>query len=225
MKCLKAIVAFVLPLALSSALTSCGGDDAGVNGDLLDMAVSSSGIILPVAGQSCVDKANSAATPTVTRSLAAPSLSFARLSITWKATDVDLYAAYIKLTITSNRLTGGVQEITLDPTEIEALFGARGAILTQASRPAISGPPAYPAGYFLSTASASVKGTSTALLNLQPCGLGAGALSLADTKNTSTFSATVRIDLVGYAYSNASNVDQSIQKTVRKSVESVATFN
>jgi hypothetical protein len=194
-------------------LTSCGNDDGS---DLVDINVTT-GIILDTDAQSCVDL-STATDPTLppVRSLTAPNLSIRRIQVDWKPTNLDLYVGLIRVTLKSPKISGGKFSSDLSGTEIEALLGAQGSILTSAADAD------HPHSY-VSTNLAAVKGHPAgvgATNFLQPCGLGIGGVALVDPTSLSTFTAQVQIQLIGTAY----NADQSTQKTVIKSIYTTAKF-
>lgn len=209
MRHFKSLCFTALLLGASSLLTSCGNDDSG---DLVDLTVTSNSIILRTDAQSCVDKSTTVA-GTVTRSLTKPVLSISGVSLTWKSDALDMYVGLIEVTVSSPYLTGGKAVVDLDSTEIEALLGAKGAIV---KREAVSGTPRV----YISTNTSTLKDSSSAGLALAPCGLSVGGLTLVDPLNTNSFIAQVKIQLIG----TASSSDGSTQKTVLKTIYTTATY-
>jgi hypothetical protein len=199
---------YVLFLVASAVgLGSCSNQDIG--GDLIDVGVTDGGIILETSAQSCVDK--SAAVSPQPRSLSKPAMVINGFSVIWKSKTLALFIGEIKVTVTSKKLTGGSFVVDLDAGEVEALLGALDAQL-----------PPEPTGYKLYTSTSSTKPTSSGGIHLAACGLGIGGLTLVDPNSTQSFTARVKIDLIGTA-SDPAHADVTPQ-TVRKTITTTATY-
>lgn len=199
----------ILALALAGATVSCSKAQDSAD---LEMGISPQGIILPVDGQSCVDVANVTAPPTY--SLTAPVVSFGGFSLLWKSTSKNLRVGALKITIKSQKLSGGKFVGYLDGTEIEALVGATNATLTKADTAA--------GRLYSSNAASDVKEPSSSGIPSRPCAFQVGGLTLANPNDTSapSYTAQVQIDLIGVAFDPN---DPGSQTVVRKTVSASAT--
>jgi hypothetical protein len=196
----------ILALALAGATVSCSKAQDSAD---LEMGISPQGIILPVDGQSCVDVANVTAPPTY--SLTAPVVSFGGFSLLWKSTSKNLRVGALKITIKSQKLSGGKFVGYLDGTEIEALVGATNATLTKADT----------ADGRLYSSNSTTKEPSSSNVPSRPCAFQIGGLTLTNPNDTSqTFTAQVQIDLIGVAFDPN---DPGSQTVVRKTVSASAT--
>lgn len=204
----------LLALALAATTVSCSQKQTG--SDLVDMGVSSGGLILQTTEQSCVDVSTPTSPPT--RSISAPALHFGGFSVTWKSGDSKLFVGEIKITAKSPKFSGGKFEATLDSTEIEALLGATNATLSAASSTEL----ASSAGGKVYASNSTSKEKSGAGGSLAACSLNVGGITLADTTTTPpTFTATVQIELIGTAQKVSDSSDESV---VLKTISTSATF-
>jgi hypothetical protein len=196
-------------LLLSIAVVSGSCSKPLVGSESIDIGLTDNGLILPTTAQSCVDKSTPTSPPT--RSLAENALYFTGFSITWKSTEADLYVAAIKVTVTSNRLTGGKFEFTMDPLEVEALIGATNGTIKKAVD--ANTPRTY-------SSTSTTKEHASDGSALAACGFGVGGLTLEDPSRTTTFTAQVRLDLIGIAQ----NPDNGDQQVVRQTITKTATY-
>ncbi|MES2962536.1 MAG: hypothetical protein V4760_01510, partial [Bdellovibrionota bacterium] len=125
-------------------------------------------------------------------------LIFGNFSITWSGLNKTLFVAQIDVTVTSPAIKGGSVKVPLASGEIESLLASSSQTITATTGPV------------------TINSNDSSRTGLYPpCQLAIGGITLADSTTTS-FVATVDIELIGSATDASGNVERVEEKiTVR----------
>jgi hypothetical protein len=184
-----------LAIAICLSFAGCGNKkDVGAD---VDMGVQGTGLIIGTDVASCVDKIDG----TTRRSVTKNALVFANFSLTYRGTGKSLFVGALSVTVKSPNISGGEITIVLSSEELSVLLDSEGQTIT------------VPDG----STSITVNSNSTTR-NYPSCQLAVGGINFTN-KNTTSFTATVEIKMVGSAVNNTTGDVERVEETIQATAE------